>query len=92
MFPPRFKQTFAFKPFRLFLPLISTKFYFGFFAFRTSGVQVVSCLFHIGKEDFSLAGAQLKSLNKGVLKLSDLELPALPYVSPIAAINGLLEY
>ena len=36
--------------------------------------------------------AQLKHLNDGRLILSDLELPALSYVTPITAISRLLEY
>ena len=35
---------------------------------------------------------QLKHLNKGMLILSDLELPALPYVAPITAISWYQEY
>ena len=36
--------------------------------------------------------ARLKRLNKGMLILSDLELPALPHVAPITAISRLPEY
>ena len=36
--------------------------------------------------------AQSKHLNEGMLILSDLELPALPYVAPITAISQLPEY
>ena len=56
--------------------------------FWASGLQVVPCLSHIGDEDSSLTDAGLKGLNKGVLILSDLELPALPCISPITAISG----
>ena len=36
--------------------------------------------------------AQLKHLNEGMLILSDLELPTLPYVAPITAISRLPAY
>ena len=47
-----------------------------------------SCLSSIGKEDSSLSDTRLKGLNEGMLILSDLELPVLPYVSPITTISG----
>ena len=52
---------------------------------------MVSCLSCIGG-DSSLADTRSKCLNKGMLILSNLELPALPYVSAITAISQLPEY
>ena len=60
--------------------------------FRASGLYMVSCLSYIGEEDSSLAEARSKHLNECVLILSDLDLPALPYISPITAISQLPEY
>ena len=49
---------------------------------------MVPCLSCIGEGDSSLTDAWSKDLNKGVLILCDLELPALPFISPITAISG----
>ena len=53
---------------------------------------MVSCLSHISEEDLSLADARSKHLNECVLILSDLNLHALSYISPITAISQLPEY
>ena len=90
-FLPRFKQTFAFQPFRLFR-----------YSFRNNSNSVCSC-FRLPVYKWSpvypaLARilhqqmARLKRLNNGLLILSDLELLALPYVAPITAISRLSEY
>ena len=90
-FPPRFKQIFAFQPFRLFCH-----------SFRDSS-NLVSLCFGLPVDKWSPVYPALvrilhcqmawsEHLNEGMLILSDLELPGLPYVASITAINRLPEY
>ena len=92
-FPPKFKQTFAFQPFRLFCHSFrdnynSVSLRLGLPVYKWSQY----CLSRISEEDSSWQTAGSKHLNKGMLILSKLELPALPFVAPISAISQLPEY
>ena len=91
-FPPSFKQTFAFHPFRLFHYSFqdnsnSVSLCFGLLVYKWSPVYptLVRRILH-----WQMAWTKL--LNEGMRILSDLELPALPYVIPITAISQLPEY
>ena len=81
------RLSFTFQPFRLFR-----------YSFQDNSNSVslhfglpVSCLSCIGK-DSSLADGLVETFELGMLILSDLEFPALPYVAPITAISRLPEY
>ena len=90
-FPPRFKQTFAFQPFRLFCYSFqdysnSVSLHFGLPFYKWSPVYPeLARIFHWQM-------TWLKCLNEGMLILSNLVLPALPYIAPITAISWLPEY
>ena len=81
-FPPTFKQTFNSLDYfaihfdTLFLCILG---------FRSPVYPALARILH-GHT------AQSKRLNKGILILSDLELPALPYIAPFTAISRLPEY
>ena len=93
-FPPRFKQTFAFQPFRLFRysfqdisNLVSL--HLGYLVYKLSPVYSALAW---RKMILHWQTAWSKHLNKGMPILSDLELLALPYVAPITAISWFPEY
>ena len=67
-------------------------FQFDFFAFQASGLQVVSYYPALARRILHWQMAWSQHLNKDMLILSDLELPAMPYVAPITAISQLPEY
>ena len=91
-FPPIFKQTFAFQPFRLFRCSFwdnsnSVSLCFRLLVYKWSHVYPTLVRIHHWQM------ARSKHLNEGMLISSDLELPALPYVAPITTdISRLPEY
>ena len=90
-FPPRFKQIFAFQPFRLFHYSFwdnsnSVSLCFGLSVYKWS--PVYAALVRI----LHWQTARSKCLNEGMLILSDLELHTLLYVATVTAISWLPEY
>ena len=90
--PLRLKQTFAFQPFRLFHHSFwgnynSVSLHFRFLIYKWSPVYPT-----LSGRILHWQMARSKHLSKGILILSDLELPALPYVAPITAISRFQEY
>ena len=92
MFPPRFKQIFAFQPFRLLRHSFqdnsnSVSLHFRLLVYKWSPVyHTLSGMIHFWQMAWS------KCLNEGMLILSDLQLHALPYKAPITAISRFQEY
>ena len=92
--PPRFKQSFAFQPFRFFHHLFrdnsnSISLRFGLPVYKCSPVYPTLVR---RRMILDWQTTWSKRLNEGMLILSDLALLALPYVATITAISRFPEY